>query len=44
MVRAVMQRGYARQAEVLAQGYYLGRPASGTRFVSPAAFEGAGAA
>lgn len=44
VIRAVMQRGHARQAEVLAQGYYLGRPASGTRFVSPAAFEGLDAA
>lgn len=44
VVRAVMQRGSSGQAEVLAQGYYLGRPASGTRFVSPAAFEGLDAA
>ncbi len=41
VVRSVMRRGHARQAEVLAQGYYLGRPDSGTTFTSPRAFEDA---
>lgn len=44
VVRAVMRRGHTRNAEVLAQGYYLGRPEPGTRFISPAAFEDLGAA
>lgn len=44
VVRAVMGQSSTVHAEVLTQGYYLGRPDAGTRFATPQAFEGDAAA
>ncbi len=44
VVRTVMEGGQAQQAEVLAQGFYLGRPAIATSFATPAGLQRADAA
>ena len=44
VVRTVMEGGQSQHAEVLAQGYYLGRPGTGTTFATPSGLQQADAA
>ena len=44
VVRTVMEGGQSQRAEVLAQGFYLGRPATGTTFATPSGLQQADAA